>query len=112
MSKEPRFVQRDKSGKVIGHYANPHDYATECVPEDHPDILDYKARVEELKHPSPELHIAGTFRRSPFARGLIRLLANKFGVAEAELLRLIAEAASTPDELKGVLPTELVKRGN
>lgn len=42
IKKETRYVQRDKSGRVTGHFANPQPgYAEEELPEDHPDIKDY-----------------------------------------------------------------------
>lgn len=34
-----RFLQRDESGKLVGHYANPQPYAQEAVADDHPDIV-------------------------------------------------------------------------
>lgn len=40
----PRWVQRDKSGKVTGHFANPQPgYAEEELPDDHPHIKAYYA---------------------------------------------------------------------
>lgn len=41
-----RYVQRDGSGKVIGHFANKQSYAEEEVADDHADIL---ARDEEIR---------------------------------------------------------------
>lgn len=41
---EPRYVQRDEDGNVIGHFANEQPYAKECVPPDHPDILAWEAK--------------------------------------------------------------------
>ena len=38
-----RFVQRDKDGKLLGHFALEQSYATEMVADDHPDILAWKA---------------------------------------------------------------------
>jgi hypothetical protein len=37
-----RYVQRDKSGKLIGHYANPNPLATEEVEDGHPDIVEWE----------------------------------------------------------------------
>jgi hypothetical protein len=34
-----RYIQRDNNGNLIGHYANRQPYATEEVPDDHPDIV-------------------------------------------------------------------------
>jgi len=39
-----RYLQRDPDGKVIGHYAHPHDYAQEAVADDHPEILAWHAK--------------------------------------------------------------------
>lgn len=39
-----RFVQRDETGKITGHFANPQPgYAEEELPEDHPHIKAYHA---------------------------------------------------------------------
>lgn len=46
---EPRYLQRDETGKVVGHYAHPHPYAQEEVPEDHPEVLAWRARIEAAK---------------------------------------------------------------
>lgn len=43
---EPRYIQRDKDGVVIGHYANAQPYAEEMVPEDHPDILAWYTKLD------------------------------------------------------------------
>lgn len=35
-----RWVQRDKAGVIIGHYANrQRGYAEEALPDDHPEIV-------------------------------------------------------------------------
>ena len=39
-----RYVQRDKEGKVIGHFANEQSYAKELLEDNHPDILDMKTK--------------------------------------------------------------------
>lgn len=44
-----RWLQRDKNGEVIGHFANPQSYATEEVPPDHPDILAWNAKYEQMR---------------------------------------------------------------
>lgn len=41
---EPRYIQRDEAGNLIGHFANPQPYAQELADEDHPDILAWKDR--------------------------------------------------------------------
>lgn len=38
-----RYLQRDDDGRVIGHYANPQSFATEEVPDDHPDLVAWDA---------------------------------------------------------------------
>jgi len=39
-----RYVQRDRDGTLIGHFANLQPgYAEEEVPDDHPDILAWQA---------------------------------------------------------------------
>ena len=56
-----RFVQRDKDGKLIGHFGLEQSYATEVVPDDHPDILawdvDRKARELAAMAASPKMLI-------------------------------------------------------
>lgn len=46
---ELRYIQRDADGKLIGHFANPQPYATEAVPEDHPDILAWSEKWRKLR---------------------------------------------------------------
>lgn len=46
---DPRYVQRDKDGNVVGHFANPQPYAQEQVAADHPDILAWYARIAAAK---------------------------------------------------------------
>ena len=48
---EPRYIQRNSAGKVIGHYANPHPYAQEAVAYDHPEILEWDAKRRDRKGP-------------------------------------------------------------
>lgn len=43
---EMRFVQRDEAGTIVGHYACEQTYATEMVPGDHPDIVEWNHRRE------------------------------------------------------------------
>ena len=88
-----RYVQRDEHGVVIGHYANPQPFAQEPVADDHPDIEAFKQWRRDLAKPSAALHISGTIRRSPYARGLTRVLAKQLGLSEAALIALIVEAA-------------------
>lgn len=53
---EPRYLQRDDNGKVIGHYANPQPYAQEQVPGDHPEILKWNERRKaDRKRASPAM---------------------------------------------------------
>lgn len=49
---EPRYVQRDEDGNVIGHFANEQPYAKERVPPDHPDILAWnvKRKAAQAEH--------------------------------------------------------------
>jgi hypothetical protein len=99
-----RFVQRDHTGAVVGHFANPQPFATECLYDDHPDIEAYKRAKERQKNPGPAEHIKGTMRRSVYARGLTRVLATRFGMTETELLQAIqdagADVAGTESELE------------
>jgi hypothetical protein len=44
-----RWVQRDESGKVIGHFANPQPYAREELPDDHPDLKHYRDERQRLE---------------------------------------------------------------
>jgi len=38
-----RYVQRDKDGKVVGHFACPQPYAQEELADDHPEVLAFDA---------------------------------------------------------------------
>ena len=49
-----RFIHRDSSGKMLGHYANKQSYATEGVPEDHPDIVAWNEARDKLKRDAEE----------------------------------------------------------
>jgi hypothetical protein len=91
-----RYVQRDKSGKVIGHYSNPQDYAQECVPDDHPDIADYNARRKAARNTPTEVRVTSTVIKSPWPRGVTRLLAKQFGVSEQEMMQMIKDEAKEP----------------
>lgn len=45
-----RYVQRDKQGKVTGHFANPQEgYAEEALPDDHPDLVAFHVERERLR---------------------------------------------------------------
>ena len=44
-----RYVQRDKEGKVIGHFSNIQEYAVEILDDEHPDILAFNARRKSNK---------------------------------------------------------------
>lgn len=46
---ERRYIQRNAAGEVIGHYSHPHEYAKEEAPEDHPDILAWRAKIAAAK---------------------------------------------------------------
>lgn len=48
----PRYLHKDKQGKVLGHYANENPSATELVPDDHPDLLAFHAAREAAKQAS------------------------------------------------------------
>lgn len=48
-----RYIQRDVQGKVVAHFAHWHNYATEEVPDDHPDILAWYADRERAKTAAP-----------------------------------------------------------
>lgn len=44
---EVRYVQRDpNTGEITGHFSHAHPYASEELPEDHPDLQAYRARRE------------------------------------------------------------------
>jgi len=91
-----RYVARNATGQVTAHFANEQTFATECLPEDHPDIADYRRRVQAAIKPPAAVHVAGTVRRSPFARGLLHVLAQHLQISPDELLRQIT-AAVEPD---------------
>lgn len=86
-----RYLQRDKTGAVIGHYANPHDYAMELVADDHPDLLAYKEHVAALKNPPHGVLIDADIRRSTFNKSLLRVLAKHLKTTEAKLLKELKE---------------------
>ncbi len=44
-----RYIQRDDSGKVIGHFANPQPYAQELVEDDHPGIVAFNTACEAAR---------------------------------------------------------------
>ncbi len=47
---EVRYVQRDpQTGKITGHFANPHPYAQEALDKDHPDIVDWYNKIAIFK---------------------------------------------------------------
>ena len=58
-----RYIQRDKTGKVIGHFANEQPYATECVPDDHPDIVKFHADIMVVRGPSLSDRVADLEKR-------------------------------------------------
>lgn len=93
-----RFVQRDEQGKVIAHFACPQGYAAEELRDDHPDIEAFRARRRASWKPPAALHIEGTLRRSPFARGLLKVLARRLGDSEAALVAAIIAAAEEQPE--------------
>jgi hypothetical protein len=96
-----RYVQRDAEGKVIAHFANAQEYATEALPDDHADIEAFRAWRRVLAKPSAALHVAGTLRRSPFARGLIKVLARRLKLSEAKLLADVVAAAEEEQPRSG-----------
>ena len=53
-----RYIQRDTTGKILGHFAHPHSYASECVRDDHPDIVAWDAARERSKGPTIHQRIA------------------------------------------------------
>jgi hypothetical protein len=45
-----RYVQRDESGKVVGHFANWQEgYAEEALSDDHVDLVAFRAERERLR---------------------------------------------------------------
>lgn len=67
LSNEPRYIQRNPAtGEVLGHFAHPHPYAQEQVPEDHADIRAWNAKrraektanMERKARQDPELMLA------------------------------------------------------
>lgn len=56
-----RYIQRDLDGKVVGHYAHPHPYATEEAAPNHPDIVAWQAKRDADK----AAHIARRAEMSP-----------------------------------------------
>jgi hypothetical protein len=92
-----RYIERcPNTNKVLGHFANPQTYATECVPDDHPDILDYMARRDHQRDPPTDVRINSTVIKSAWARGVTRLLAKHLEITEAELIVMIKAEAKEP----------------
>jgi hypothetical protein len=58
VGRPPRFVQRDRDGNIIGHFANPQPYAQEVVPDNHPDIAAWQAAREAMLRPAKKIDIA------------------------------------------------------
>jgi hypothetical protein len=58
-----RYVQRDASGALIGHYANPQPYAQEAVADDHPDVLAWQAAREAARGPTMAERLAALEER-------------------------------------------------
>ena len=87
-----RHAQYD-GGKIIAHYACAQSFPTVAVEDDHPDLLAYKANVQRTIDPPTDVRIAGTVRRSAYARGLTKVLAEKLAMSESELLQAIITAA-------------------
>ena len=47
---EKRYIKRDPAtGEMLGHYSHWHDYATEVVEEDDPEILAWQAKKVVLE---------------------------------------------------------------
>lgn len=44
-----RYLQRNENGAVVAHFANPQSYATEGVPDDHPEILKWHEKIRTAK---------------------------------------------------------------
>lgn len=88
-----RYVQRDETGQLIGHFANEQPYAKELVADDHPDILAWQAARDYRQHPSVHIRVEATLARSPFARGLTRVVARALSLTEAELIQQVKDAA-------------------
>lgn len=60
-----RYVQRDKDGKVIGHFARPQPgTAEEALPDDHPDIAAFNT-------PAPTPDPVDDFLSNPVTKALI-----------------------------------------
>jgi hypothetical protein len=92
-----RYLHRcPETNRVLGHFANPQSYATECVPDDHPDIEAYKAHRDFQRNPPVPVRVNSTVIKSAWARGLTRLLAKQMNLTEGELVQMIKDAASEP----------------
>jgi uncharacterized protein YceH (UPF0502 family) len=58
-----RYLQRDQAGKVVGHFACEQTYATELVPDDHPDLVAWEAAREEARRQAREQSPSKTIPR-------------------------------------------------
>jgi hypothetical protein len=58
-----RYVHRDASGAVLGHYANPQPYAQEAVADDHPDLLAWREAREAARGPTMAERLAALEER-------------------------------------------------
>lgn len=52
-----RYVQRDATGKLIGHFAHPNPHATEEVPDGHADVVAWDAERARARQAAEERSI-------------------------------------------------------
>ena len=83
-----RYVQRDRDGTLIGHFANPQPgYAEEEVLDDHPDILAWQAARAAFRMAD---HKSSSNERLRAAEARLSVLEANFEVLRAQLSTQLA----------------------
>ena len=86
-----RYVRRDSQGRVDAHFAHPNAQAQELLPDDHPEILEFKARASDNR--TLEQRLRDRLQKSVYARGMMRLMAKNMGISEEEVYKMVLELA-------------------
>jgi len=84
---ETRYVQRDGTGKIVAHFANPQPGLTaEALPDTHPDLLAYASA--SAPPPAPQ-QAERAITSDAALKGIVRALARRFGLTEQQLIDAI-----------------------
>ena len=82
MTNEIRWIDRDKDGKICGHYARKQRDGQESLPEDHPELL---ARDAETKALMDAAQKAASDKDALITEMKTRLDASDLKIAEMDL---------------------------